>query len=100
MSGYVLKSADTPVLRRMSFRNFGLRAEETIAGDLGWMIKDLAKSSQGLRLSSQVTGPDFSEAVIEGGVPGDVYLVTSEVETSAQRHLKQSVILRVGEAAC
>lgn len=95
----IVKAPGEAVTHRAVFHVLSVESGERINGDLGWLIKLIRGKSASLRVTFQDVGHRHSEAVLEGGQSGDVYQVTSEVETTANKRLKLSHIIKIVPAA-
>lgn len=96
MSGYFVKNpAD---ISDLSF-DWGVQhldPEETIATDLGWSINPT--DTGGISVQSSNHTASTTTAYLEGGMPGEAYLVSSRVVTDRGRELKRATVVRVANA--
>ncbi len=95
MSGCITKRPDQSHNARVAFDPPLLAPSETIARDAGWLVQKVSRDRSPAKIAEQNIGPDWCEAVIEGGVPGETYLVTAQAETSEGRMIKRSFVLRI-----
>lgn len=93
MSGYLLKAADAVARLRIDWRQGYLAPGETVAADLGWSIHKNA--GEVLVVTEQHHDLVRSWASFAGGTPGQVYMVTSRVRTSAGRRLERAIVVRI-----
>lgn len=96
MSGYVVKPVGEDFVHRAQFNAPLLRTGEFIVDDYGWRVKLVSAEGPRLRVVHQSIGLDFATATLTGGMPGEVYMLTSEVGTNQDRHLRRSYVLRLG----
>lgn len=95
MSGIVTKRASDPLRFRVGFEAPLLGPDELIEKDAGWVLQRVNAEPEHAHVSETSCGPDWCEAVIEGGATGDTFLVTSRAETSAKRIVKHAFVLRI-----
>lgn len=95
MSGCVTKRPDDRHRARMTFDPPLRGRSETIERDAGWLVQKVSRDRSPAKIAAQTCGPDWCEAVIEGGVPGETYLVTAQAETSEGRVIKRAFVLRI-----
>ena len=95
MSGCFYKKPDEPLRQKVAFTAPLLTDGETVIGDAGWLVQRVNPVSEEAHVIQQSVGEDWTEAVIDGGNPGETYLVTSQAETSSGRIVKRSFVLRI-----
>lgn len=94
MGGYVLKKASSELDWVLSWANGYLEPGEYVEADLGWRVLPV-EGAEDLRVVSQRIERTASHAVVAGGVPGKVYMVSASVRTTFGRDLERSVVMRI-----
>lgn len=95
MSAYILKPADEALSHVLDWRHGYLQTGETVVDDLGWTIHPCDGGPRALFVGEQHHDFYRSWAEFRGGVPGRFHLVSARVQTSRDRVLMRSVVLRV-----
>lgn len=94
MSGYLLKNASSELDLVLSWANGFLETGEVVEADLGWCILPV-ECEEDLKIEIQRFDCTASYAVVSGGVPGKVYMVSAHVRTSKGRDLERSTVMRI-----
>ena len=96
MSGYFLKSPDSALDFSFDWGFQFLEGGETIQTDLGWTVHPDTVAAGGVVVDSAVSTPTTTTAVLSGGLPGEAYLVSSRIRTTAGREIQRSLTVRIG----
>ena len=95
LTDIVIKPADQKLTHRVLFGPPLLQAGETVQRAQDWLVQPLGPLPSGVTVTSVVAGPSWSAGDIVGGVSGETYLVSVPVETSQQRVVSHSFVLRI-----
>lgn len=95
MSGYILKEAARAVTCQMDWQRGHLKPGERVTADLGWTVQPGSSAPGELVVAEQRHDVFRSWALLEGGVPGRVYMVCNRVRTDDERVLSRAIVLRI-----
>ena len=95
MSDHFLKAPASDLDHTIDWTGTRLKPGETIEGDLGWTVFPLGAA---LVVDGHSHTPATTTVRLTGGIPGESYLVSSLVQTSAGRVLQSSLLVRVAHA--
>ncbi len=94
MSGYLLKQADADASYCLNWSDGYLQQGERVESDLGWLIHRVVRADE-LSIKTQLVKPTQSVVEVSGGVPGNVYMLSARVMTTAGRALERAIVLRI-----
>ena len=97
MSGYFLKDPDSELELSIDWSAGYLARCERVGDDLGWSIRPVEDVPGELRVVFQECRVSNSKATFEGGVPGQIYMVSSRIKTTLGRELERTLMFRVTE---
>ena len=97
MSGYFLKDPNSELELSVDWRSGYLKQGERVSDDLGWSFRPVEDAPGELRVVSQECGAASSKATFEGGLPGQIYMVSSRISTTMGRDLERTLMFRVTE---
>lgn len=89
-----MKSASSELDLVLSWANGFLEPGEIVEADLGWCVLPV-ENDDDLKIELQRFDCTASYAVVSGGVPGKVYMVSAHVRTSNGRDLERSTVMRI-----
>ncbi len=92
MSGIFLKDADSDLDHTFEWSAQILDAGETIENDLGWTLHP---QDGALFVGATNHSPTTTTVRLSGGVPGQAYLVCSNIVTTTGREIQRSIMVRV-----
>lgn len=95
MSGYFLKNPGSMLDYSFDWGFQLFEPGEIIDADLGWTVIPDNSGSGGLAIDSTSSSPTTTTAFLSGGLPGEAYLVCSQIRTSQGREVQRSMTVRV-----
>ena len=95
MSGYFVKNPGTDLDLAFDWSVGFLESGETIDTDQGWTVHPDEPGSNGITVLSSASNSTTTSVILEGGRPGDAYLVSSSILTTAGRDIRRAMTVRV-----
>lgn len=95
MSGYFLKSPGSLLDYTFDWGFQLFDPGETIDVDLGWTVTPDAAANGGLGFTQTSSTATTTTAFMNGGQPGEIYLVCSRVRTTQGREIQRSMTIRL-----
>ena len=94
MSGYYVKNPGTVLDLTFDWGTQHLDSGETISTDQGWTVHPDDAGTGGLSVQSNTNTTTTTTAFLQGGRPGDAYLVSSSILTSNGREFRRAMTVR------
>lgn len=95
MSGYFLKRKHGDLVLKAPFEAPILKPGEQIVSDLGWICQPSVSRDLALSVKGRDHDPASVTALVRGGCPGEIHMVTAQVRTSFDRTLRRSFVVRI-----
>ncbi|MBB5516533.1 hypothetical protein FHS89_002564 [Rubricella aquisinus] len=95
MSDVFVKAAGSQMDHVIDWSRNHLEEGEGIEADLGWCIYPTSDATRDLTVAVQGITGSTSHVTLEGGAPGQVYVVTAHAGTSTGRRVRQSFAITV-----
>ncbi len=95
MNGYFIKNPGSDLDHTFEWSAQILDSGETIDADLGWTLHP---SDADLTIEATTHTGSTTSVRLAGGLPGEAYLVCSNVQTTNDRNIQRSIVVRVANS--